>query len=979
MKRKFGLCLLVLLILSIVISLSSCDPKKECSHDFTDWEITQSATCTTEGIRQRECKLCGVIEEAKVEKNASHDYGEFVAAEENDCLRTDKMIRTCKRCGHEDVAYLLGDHKPGTWVEAKEPTFLEDGCIGHYVCNVCGQNIDRDLKVLGDVVIPKLSSNLSVCLNGEIVAPLKIERSDSYFVKLVTDPINVKAGDVVSICQTDKPSVKYEYTVTFNSTIPDLPVTVRGNINDDGTVRTTSSSVVSLSIDVTDVIKLSMGGYRPDSGVVAVVTHSSFDQPVMIPLEKMDYPGDPDKQAYIFGLFEADKRLSVTSISIVDLDSGKTYGFADLDMAWNTWSFGRGAEGEIMFKDNEADWWLAFDIGGNKKIELHKLTKPSANTGTGMVFTNGDKFSLDKVTLDQDDDKYLFYTFPALDTHLGNRSEYSKYVSGTTLNIERIEIYADAGAKFYLSNSRDSSMAHENLAWVDAPEGTITVDTINGYIEINTKGKYIIDYLPYSMSIFIYCVEETPDHHEHVYVDGKCECGAEDPDHIPVTPDPDLEGIVIEINGIGTEMNFVTYPTDGVTSYLYGYVELKVGDKLLIRDTENGTVWGYDDIDDAFDWNTWDYHEGEDGEIVFDFATRYIIEFNEGGCKKIYISKVFAPFDGESFGVVFDGEREDVIFNSFDLSESAGLEEEFMWTFGDDVTMNNSDFLEYIEANGLWFYYTIIELEAGEKFSLKNYTKDSIIGADYLADITGDITALTRNGDVVEVLKSGIFNIIYVPTFNTFTVDCDTSNETLLYLDGDFIPLEESDGYLTYELTANEFTNIAFYTASFSALPISISEDTPAGIAHTITTEGTTILFFDKAGVYNLRYNVDTGVLHLEIVEGGDDGSSSIDDYYIFLSVVDYTNGNSSLEMSKNPDNPNEVYVRVDVLASGSFIAVSEMVMGGDYTTTSYSTLANTDPSIATGYGELIMVNVDGPIDVYFDFLAKTIRIVPAE
>ena len=59
MKRRFGLlCLLALLTLSIVISLSSCDPK-ECSHDFTDWEITKEATCVTEGTRQRECKLCG--------------------------------------------------------------------------------------------------------------------------------------------------------------------------------------------------------------------------------------------------------------------------------------------------------------------------------------------------------------------------------------------------------------------------------------------------------------------------------------------------------------------------------------------------------------------------------------------------------------------------------------------------------------------------------------------------------------------------------------------------------------------------------------------------------------------------------------------------------------------------------------------------------------------------------------------------------
>ena len=50
-----------------------------------------------------------------------------------------------------------------------------------------------------------------------------------------------------------------------------------------------------------------------------------------------------------------------------------------------------------------------------------------------------------------------------------------------------------------------------------------------------------------------------------------------------------------------------------------------------------------------------------------------------------------------------------------------------------------------------------------------------------------------------------------------------------------------------------------------------------------------------------------------------------------------------------------------------------------DNSTTSYGTLANTDPSIATSFTEeIISVKVAGPIDVYFDFAAKTIRIVAA-
>ncbi|MBQ8415229.1 MAG: hypothetical protein IJX58_08295, partial [Clostridia bacterium] len=149
MKRRINLALMcALVILLCIVFLSSCDlinpGGDECSHSFTDWEITKSATCATEGVRQRKCSLCGFTEEAKVEKNASHDYGEFALVEENDCLRTGKAVRTCKRCGDEDVAFVLGDHAYGEWIEAKEPTLNEEGCIGHYKCGVCGNAFDED-------------------------------------------------------------------------------------------------------------------------------------------------------------------------------------------------------------------------------------------------------------------------------------------------------------------------------------------------------------------------------------------------------------------------------------------------------------------------------------------------------------------------------------------------------------------------------------------------------------------------------------------------------------------------------------------------------------------------------------------------------------------------------------------------------------------------------------------------------------------
>lgn len=447
------------------------------------------------------------------------------------------------------------------------------------------------------------------------------------------------------------------------------------------------------------------------------------------------------------------------------------------------------------------------------------------------------------------------------------------------------------------------------------------------------------------------------------------------------------EGIVIEINGVQYPMNFVTYPDGEETSYVYGYVEFAVGDEFVIIDNVSGTVYDYDDLDPVFAWDTWDYHRGDNGEFVIDFSARYGIEFDNNGNKKIYITKAFAPYDGESFGVVFDGsDREDEMFSSIELPTDNSADNEFMWTLTHCTTMNNADFVEYIDENGLWFYCTIIDIEEGEKFSLKDFTTGELIGADYLVDITGDITAVTREGDLVSVQKSGSFNIIYLPAFNSFTIDCDTSSsssEICMYLDGSFVPLlKDADGVVTYEgLVADTSTNIMFTDNTYTTyLPITLDSQTNSSIAHVGESNGMSMLLFDKAGTYNLAYNVETGVLSITSVGGDDsqggDESGSIDDYIIFISVIDDTNGDQTLYPTKNPENPSELYVRVETIAANSYISVSAMSKA-DYSTISYGTLEDTDSSIASNLtAEIICVKVAGPIEIYFNFETKTVRIV---
>ena len=441
------------------------------------------------------------------------------------------------------------------------------------------------------------------------------------------------------------------------------------------------------------------------------------------------------------------------------------------------------------------------------------------------------------------------------------------------------------------------------------------------------------------------------------------------------------EGIVIEINGVQYPMNFVTYPSGEETSYVYGYVEFAVADEFVIIDNVSGTVYDYDDLSEEFLWNTWDYHRGDNDEFVIDYAARYGIEFDNNGNKQIYIAKAFAPYDGESFGVVFDGsDREDEMLSSTELPTDNGADNEFMWTLTHCTTMNNADFVEYIGENGLWFYHTTISIEAGEKFSLKNITTGELIGADYLVDITGDITAVTREGDLVSVTKSGSFYIIYLPAFNSFTIECDTSDplETIyLYVGNDTITLTpDENGDVKYDgFEATSSTYIMFMDGRYDYLTMVLDETMDVTLANIVTNSGVYVLYPTKPGVYNLRYNVNTTAVYLEFVrdiEGGEEEDTIT--YFYWLGILDSVSGSNQTLMEQDAANEN-LYV-----ASGITMNANCYLMVGVYDNlgneTICTTLAETDSSIAESDGEKVTVYLAGTYDIYFDTEAKTIKLV---
>lgn len=441
------------------------------------------------------------------------------------------------------------------------------------------------------------------------------------------------------------------------------------------------------------------------------------------------------------------------------------------------------------------------------------------------------------------------------------------------------------------------------------------------------------------------------------------------------------EGIVIEINGTQYPMASVTYP-DEINSYIYGYVYLEQGDEFVIIDNLNNIVYDYDDLDESYLWDTWDFHCGNDGEFVIDYATRYGIEFDYDGNKKIFINKVFESVDGNNFEIVF----EDELMDSVELYEvniplTDEVSKELLWFITHEKIMNNEDIVSYINEHGLYVYTDTIYLEAGVKFNLKNITKDYIITSDRLCEVYTSSDNLTKDGDYVQILTSGYYMISYLPCVDGFMIEDSYVEETadlFMYLDGEYVPLMiNEDNTVTYEgLVADTSTNISFISNNYiNYYPITIDSNTDSSIAYVYESNGISLVFFNKAGTYDLTYNVETGVLTIIDQNPEEPGDSSVE-YMYFLSVVNSSSGNQTLYFTRTPDENKEVVIKDATLDANCYIAVGGVAVDGSGSTENYGALSDTDSSIAVSYGSLILVKQSGKYDVYFNTETKTVKLV---
>ena len=114
-------------------------------HQYSEWIITKSATCTEAGEETRYC-FCGRIQ-TRVIAPKDHSYNEWTAKEAATCTKVGEEVRYCS-CGDMQIRSVgIKEHAYSDWVVIKAATCTETGEEAKY-CS-CGDTQTKIISIKG--------------------------------------------------------------------------------------------------------------------------------------------------------------------------------------------------------------------------------------------------------------------------------------------------------------------------------------------------------------------------------------------------------------------------------------------------------------------------------------------------------------------------------------------------------------------------------------------------------------------------------------------------------------------------------------------------------------------------------------------------------------------------------------------------------------------------------------------------------------
>lgn len=116
-------------------------------HEWSDWD-TENPTCDEDGYKNRWCYKCDKEENIKLPATGKHVWSKWKVYVDADCISNGEMERECKVCGElqEKIIPKTG-HKFGKWSTIEKPSALYPG-FKERICSSCGEVQSKDIPKL---------------------------------------------------------------------------------------------------------------------------------------------------------------------------------------------------------------------------------------------------------------------------------------------------------------------------------------------------------------------------------------------------------------------------------------------------------------------------------------------------------------------------------------------------------------------------------------------------------------------------------------------------------------------------------------------------------------------------------------------------------------------------------------------------------------------------------------------------------------
>ncbi len=225
-------------------------------------------------------------------------------------------------------------------------------------------------------------------------------------------------------------------------------------------------------------------------------------------------------------------------------------------------------------------------------------------------------------------------------------------------------------------------------------------------------------------------------------------------------------GVLAEINGKRYPMHPISYM--GTDEYVYGFAELKAGDRFTVIDNLTGSTYGYPDLAEDCLWNHYDFQSGENGELVIARDGRYQLKLSKDGT--ISVTKVFAPRAGSEYQIVLSGEKLDTEIMQA-VQQSSMQWDAFAMYVSQESTENNADIAAAIANTDAYAFSSVLPLEEGTHFYIENAKTAEKITGEHVTQVLGSAGCIELDEDTVHIMQSGVYHIQYLPSCDSIWIE----------------------------------------------------------------------------------------------------------------------------------------------------------------------------------------------------------------